>query len=167
MPSIKRNFLGWDRPCLELAAKWLIEHYASASIADMSRLSLVLPVSRAGRRLIETLVELSEKERITFIPPKVVSLGALPELLYDSEVKTASLLESNLAWLAALRSSKHFELENLFPKSIQESEFTFQSQIVEHIHRIWQEISAAGLKFQDVAEKANQLLDETESARWN
>jgi len=80
--SITRVFLGWDRPLLETAVSWFQERYGSASELDLSRVSIVVTGRRVGRRLLEILVLTSESSGRRLVPPRIETLGALPETLY-------------------------------------------------------------------------------------
>ena len=52
-----RLFLDWDRHALPAAVDWLAERHARDGVLDLSEQLLVLPGSRAGRRLLELLVD--------------------------------------------------------------------------------------------------------------
>ncbi|HLA85671.1 MAG TPA: hypothetical protein VJL29_12840, partial [Thermoguttaceae bacterium] len=57
---IKREFLGWDRPGLSLAVDWLIDRFGTPDALDLGRAIVAVPGGRAGRRLLERLVEVAE-----------------------------------------------------------------------------------------------------------
>lgn len=108
--AIERFFLGWDRPCLHEAARWLLERYGGERAWDMSGVVVVTPGARAGRRLMEILVERAGSRVLT--PPRMVTPGSLPELLYEPHRRVADDLRAILARVHALRGdvSEHVQL---------------------------------------------------------
>ncbi|HJT31210.1 MAG TPA: PD-(D/E)XK nuclease family protein, partial [Pirellulales bacterium] len=99
---MKRIFLGWKQPALTSVADFLFERYASANEACFSDVVVALPGARATRRLLEVLVEEAERRSAALVPPCIVTLGHLPEELYDSPARMAGPLARQLAWAAAL-----------------------------------------------------------------
>src|SRR5690348_6469461 len=114
MPPV-RLFLGWSRPALEQAAEWLLERYGSTGVADLSKAIVVLPGARAGRRLLEVLVELAEGRQAALVPPSIVPLGSFPEKLYEPQRRLADNLVSQLAWLQTLRGIEPEVLRRVVP----------------------------------------------------
>ena len=54
---IDRVFLGWDGACLPRVVRWLTERYGSAQRWDLSRVVLVTPGKRSGRRLPLAMID--------------------------------------------------------------------------------------------------------------
>ncbi len=78
--------MGYDQPALHSAAGWLIERFTKAGELDLSRVTLVLPGGRAGRRLLQTLVERWESQPAgVFTPPRIEMVGGLAERLYNAD----------------------------------------------------------------------------------
>lgn len=113
---IERHFLGWDEPPLPRAASWLRGRYSCPggprTQLDLSAVIVVVPVARAGRRLLELLV--SERHGVQLVPPRIVTVGQLPELLYDASA-VADELTSLLVRTTALRDAERVMLERLSP----------------------------------------------------
>ncbi|HID21707.1 MAG TPA: hypothetical protein EYP14_04825, partial [Planctomycetaceae bacterium] len=80
--SIQRVFMGWSQPALEQAGCYLLDHSVDDAQADLRRVVAVVPGARAGRRLLEILVDLVEQRDVALFPPRIVTVGELPELLY-------------------------------------------------------------------------------------
>lgn len=99
---MKRIFLGWKQPALTSVADFLFERYASPQEACFANVVVALPGARATRRLLEVLVEQAEAIGAALVPPRIVTLGHLPEELYDSPARMAGPLARQLAWAAAL-----------------------------------------------------------------
>ena len=69
--AITRHFLGWDGPLLPRAAAWLSQHHVSI---------VVVPTTRAGRRLRECLAERLAPDA-DWLPPQIVTSSQLLHLL--------------------------------------------------------------------------------------
>ena len=52
-----RDFLDWDTPALPATVGWLAGRHTRDGVLDLSGQLLVLPGARAGRRLLELLVD--------------------------------------------------------------------------------------------------------------
>ena len=96
--SIARTFCGWNRPLVELAVAYLVDRFAGEALLDLDRVVLVVPGSRAGRRVMELLAEAAEQKSLILFPPHVQTIGSLPELLYESKRPFASELTQQLSW---------------------------------------------------------------------
>ena len=103
--SINRVFLNWTRPALPAAVDWLIERFSAAGQLDLGGVVLALPGGRAGRRLLEILVAEAERRQLLLCPPRMVTAGKLPELLYPAQRPFADALVQQLAWVAAIRQT--------------------------------------------------------------
>src|SRR5262245_44275336 len=102
--AISRHFLDWSRPALPAAAEWLVAHYQRDDTLDLSQVVVVVPGARAGRRLLEILVQRAEEAELRLIPAEIATEGQIPELLYTPKRPFADELTQQLAWAAALRS---------------------------------------------------------------
>ncbi len=111
--SITREFLGWERPLLESAVAWLAQNYSYGGEFDLSGVTAVVPGRRAGRRLLEMLVLRTEADRRRLTPPRIETLGKLPEQLYPLQRPLASDLVQQLTWAKVLRESKRKLLEQI------------------------------------------------------
>ncbi|MDT8342527.1 MAG: hypothetical protein RQ751_13535, partial [Longimicrobiales bacterium] len=179
----QRIFLPWTRPLLPQAARRLVEHYASGPTPGpgtppgpggphvrMEGAVVVVPGARAGRRLKELLLEAAEERGVGLVPPRVVTLGALPELLYVPGPPAASAAVRRLAWVAAFRVSAatpgaRARLERVFA-AIPVGEVAAWLPLAREGARLARTVAAAGLRFRDVAARcaASPLYDD--AARW-
>ena len=101
--SIQREFLGVQRPALPNAAEFLLRRYTVGGTADLSQAIVVLPGGRAGRRLLEVLVDAADAQSLILTPPQIVTVGRLPEKLYRPKKPFATDLVQQLAWAEVLR----------------------------------------------------------------
>ena len=107
---IRRVFLDWTRPALPEVVSRLIDEYSAGDEIDLSRVIVVVPGKRAGRRLRELL---TDRTGGRCRPPRVITINELPELLYEPKFPFASDLVQKLAWAEALRTMGAGELQGL------------------------------------------------------
>src|SRR5262245_56573704 len=81
--SISRHFIDWSRPALPAAADWLVDRGANGSQLDLGGTIVVVPGARAGRRLLDLLVQRADEQSLVLLPPTITTEHALPELLYQ------------------------------------------------------------------------------------
>lgn len=118
--SVSRVFLGLREPVLVAAARWLGDRYRLA----MGEVVVACPTARAGRRLLELLVERDAPQAGDvgsgglreglglLVPPRIVTPGGLAEWCYRADVsahatpwRRASEVDVWLAWAQALREA--------------------------------------------------------------
>lgn len=149
MPPISRIFLGWNSPALQLAAEWLTARYRSGTDSlDLSRVIVALPIRRAGRRLVEILAT-----RVGgVVPPRIVTLGELPEALYDSPDRIASELESLLCRMASLRLADQDLLADVFPAPPETGDVVAWMELARELEDLRSSLAAARLDFASARE---------------
>ncbi|MBC7855628.1 MAG: PD-(D/E)XK nuclease family protein [Pirellulaceae bacterium] len=169
--GVTRRFLDWQRPALASAAEWLREKYrpqaaASTQTLDLRGVIVVVPGGRAGRRLLELLVERAEAERLILFPPVIITEGGLPELLYTPQRPFASELTQGLAWAAALRKTPRAVLEKVVLHPPPSGDFSRWLELAELVRRLHTELAADGLHFGHVAQAQTGISGFHESSRW-
>jgi len=165
LPSSElRVFLGWDSPALPGAARVLAEHYGTGDGMDLRAVVVVTPAARAARRLVELLLEEAEARRVPLTPPRTVTLGQLPELLYHARRPPADAATIRHAFSRALQESEPETLEGVFstlPRTL--SGWTALAATVAGLHR---ETGAEGLDFRAVARAFHRGFPYDDSPRW-
>lgn len=101
--GVQRVFLGWSRPALESTVDYLIDRYARGSLWQMDQVLLAVPGGRVGRAIGERLAFEADRRQAIVFPPRIVTVGHLPEELYVARRPFASTLVQQLAWARALR----------------------------------------------------------------
>lgn len=112
-----RVFLGWSEPALPRTAGWLLDA-AAAEGTDLSDVLVVVPGSRAQRRLMELLAVASAGRAL--LPPTIVTLGALAGRLMPSGFEgfpggVAGEAEAWLTRAAVLREAEAALIAGLTP----------------------------------------------------
>lgn len=164
--GIERIFLGWDRPGLLLAVDYLCERFADGDLFDLGETIVAVPGSRAGRRLLERLVERSEATGRPLCPPQIITAGRLPELLYTPKRPFACTLAQQLAWVEALRAAPADRLANLVPQPPEATDLPAWLSMAEMVGRLHRELAAEAMDFRAVADCGARLDGFGEHERW-
>ncbi len=163
---MERIFLGWNRPAVESTVDYLVGRYARGPVWAMDRVLLVVPGGRVGRRLVECLVQEAERRQSALFPPQVVTLGQLPERLYEAKRPFASTLVQHLAWAKALQEVSPACLSEFLADPPADP---LDPRWLEMGTLLWSqhcELAADGLNCRAVAEQGEQVEGFTEQARW-
>ncbi|MFO0949272.1 MAG: PD-(D/E)XK nuclease family protein [Planctomycetota bacterium] len=163
---MERIFLGWDRPALALAVDYLANRFTQDSQFDLENVVVVLPGSRAGRRLIERLVDHAASHGSTLIPPTIVTPATLADLLLPDHRREAGDFERLLIWRKALLSIEQASLANVFPQSPARDDLLGWISLAEILDRLHRELGGEDLDFQDVVAAGTRIPGFGEQARW-
>ena len=163
---VTRKFLDWNRPALPAVADFLLEQYTMLGVADLSRVVVVVPGRRAGRRLMELLIEASDAKLIRLTPPAIDTVGRLPERLYEPKRKFASDLINKFAWTAALRKVDEDDIRSIIPDPPKDRDISRWLSFGELLWRQHRELAAEGLDFQDVITRGAEVASFDETERW-
>lgn len=161
--SIQLEFLGWSRPVLHSAVDALLQTYRRGAVWDLDRVLVVLPGSMAGRRLEMLLAQRAESENLVLRPPRVLTLGELPEELYQAKLPFADGLTQVMAWVQVLRGTPANELTPLLvevPPQESLGPWMELGRILSQLHR---ELASDLVDFSDVADA---LSGTAEEPRW-
>jgi hypothetical protein len=159
----QRVFLGWQRPILHAARDYLRERYVEDGQWDMDRVLVVLPGSLAVRRLAELLAESADDQDLLLRPPEIVTVGALPEKLYQARFPFATDLFQVLCWSKVLRAFPREDLKPLLLEVPNEADLQPWLELGSILSTLHRELATDLLSFQNVAEL---LAGTREEPRW-
>lgn len=162
----ERRFLGWSEPFLPVAAAVLAAAYLENAELRMDRALVVVPGARAGRRLKELLLARAEAAGARLIPPRIVTIGRLPELLYAPELPLASDALSRRAWIGALRGLPRERMEAVAPLLPAADDLIAWTRLAGTVEALHREVSGGGLTFSQVADRCADGLLFSDSERW-
>jgi RecB family exonuclease len=165
--AIQRIVLDWSQPALTQVAGYLVGTTNPSDPIDLAGQIVVLPGARAGRRLLEILVDEADRQQRMLHPPRVVTVGQLPELLYAAKKPFASHFVQQLAWIEALRRCDAALCRQLLPVAPTEGDLPAALALGEMLGRLHRELAAEGLDFPAVARCGECLPGFGEKARWN
>lgn len=180
MAEIRRVFLGWDRPLLHRAVEQLKADSGLAKLGDngqggkagpngssakwdLSEWTLVLPVARAARRLRELLAETAEREGRKLEPPRLLTVGSLPEQLYKAERTLAGEMQQTLAWTRVLLASEEAQLSPLMPVTPPREPVAPWVEMAGTLRRLCEDLAADGISPGDVVDVVET---DGERERW-
>jgi len=160
--QLRRHVLPWNRPLPAQAAAWLARDWDGAGPLDLGGTLVVVPTRQSGRRLREALAEHAAARGSAVLAPRVV----LPEdlLVAPAGVKTASRLESRVAWSGVLRRTDLEEFRAVFPVDPPARGFAWASRLAEQLQHLQATLAENGVRLGDVARRAEKILPESE--RW-
>ena len=157
---MERRFLGWTRPALHSVADFLIERWGDETRLDLADVIVVVPGARAGRRLIELLVERCEDGGgggLDLVPPAIVTARALPERLVEPRRRpplAGEMLEL-LAWARALREAEPSLVARITAALPEADDLGAWLALGETLRRVRAELAGEGLEARDVIERAS------------
>jgi hypothetical protein len=160
------------RPALAEAAAYLERRFVRGSELDLSAVIVVTPGGRAGRRLLEILVDRAAERQLVFSPPRIETIGRLPELLYSPKFPFASPLTQQLAWARALRGTAPEALRALLPQppglnlAADADPDVVWLEFGDVLRRAHTELIADEHEFASVARKVGPRAGAAEEARW-
>lgn len=163
---ITREFMDVTRPALLEAADYLRRRFGAAGTLDLSRVVVVAPGGRAGRRLLEILVDMADRAGLMLSPPEIVTIGSLPERLYEPKLPFATTLTQRLAWAKALRETPRDSLRLLMPRSPESPDDPAWLAWGDALRKEHAELAADALDFSHVAVLIAGRVGELEVARW-
>ena len=158
------EFIGWDQPVLTNVVERLLVGYGAAKTWDMRGLMIVLPTSIARRRLNELLALRAQAVGKVLYPPRVVTVGELPEHLYVAKLPFAGEMVQNLAWTRALQSLTTPELQKLVPVPPPKQAAAQWLELGKVIARLHRELASERLDFSKVILALGKSHPET--PRW-
>ena len=161
---MQRVFLGWDTHCLPRAAEWLGERYTDAGCLDLGGVIVATPGARAGRRLLELLVD--HIPDTPLVPPKIVTTGRLPEQLYTPDMPVADPLRALLARMLSLRSVEGDLLAQVVPHPPERDDLAGWLALGRELNHLHDELAGEATSFKGALERSASMPDFPEQERW-
>lgn len=162
----ERVFLPWREPVLRSAARLLAERHADGGELPLDRVLVVVQAARAGRRLVELLLEEADRRGAVLTPPETVTIGQLPERLYRPDRPTAGGVTAVAAWSAALRGLGPARLAPVFPDPPEADDAAGWDRLARRVLELHRETAAEGLDFARVARACRGGRGFDDSRRW-
>ena len=153
----KRIFLGWEKPLIAEAIRWLINEYPDG----FTDLIIGVPGGRASWHVRELL---SQSQANTLLPPKVVTAGRIPEEILEYDMTPASPFLQSLVWQKALLKLGEDELQILTTNKnlVDGGGLVFADEI----QGLYRELAGEGHWFSTLSETLPVDAPDREKARW-
>jgi ATP-dependent helicase/nuclease subunit B len=164
---ITRKFIDPKSHALQAAAKYLFKRFTARQSVDLGNVVVVVPGSRAGRRLLEILVEVADSPGCDMIPPDICTVGQLPERLYRPQRPFANELTQQLAWGESLRIIDRETLNQVIGNPPNDDDTRSWLELGRLLQKTHRELAAEGLNFQNVVRATAEAGEMGESERWD
>ena len=162
--AVTRKFLDWGKPALPAVVEDLKSRYTVLGSCDLSNALIVFPGQQAKHRFLELLTSMTGGQ---LSPPKIITVGQLPEELYEPKLSFASQLTQRLAWAEALKNLPSDHLKTIIAQPPGERDVDAWMNLGELLSKQHRELAADLLSFADVSKKGSTLAEFNESNRWN
>ena len=166
---MNRQFLGWHKPLLDLAAEYLLANHTVNGRLDLQSVTLVLPGKRAMIRMEEILASEAQKmDDPAWYPPVFLTPESLPEKFYERKKPIAPEMVQWFAWIDSLEKLNETEPAAL-KQLLSNLPHTFDAKITfgKNLAKLHYELAAQGIDFQKVAKKCQSLGLLGEKSRWS
>ncbi len=161
------EFLGWDRPALDVAAERLVAWSSRPDELDLSRVAVVLPGARAGRLLLSLLTRRAMSSPMPLCPPTVATPGEIPELTLGSNPRVAGDVATLMAWVTALKGLSPETFRALAGDPPPLDEFSRWLGLADLLVGCEAQLAAAGLTMGGVAAAADEFGAGFAKERWD
>lgn len=162
----RQHFLPWDQCPLTQTVEWLVRTHGSGPWLDLSGLLLVSNSSHANFRLQEKLVERCEQDSLVYTPATFLTVGQLPEQLYQPQRPFANSIAQRLMWVRALRNMSNDQLQAVLPNPPGPEEIARWLTIVQSLRELHHEMASEMKRFFSGRDAAAKLSDPLENQRW-
>ncbi len=170
--GINRVFMDWRTPALPGAVGWVLENLEKWGRVRLTPWTIVLPTARSRRRFLQLLAAECVAKKVRLEPGRVITVGQLPELLYQAGQPIASELECRLAWMAALDGMAALnglperQLRDLLPESLT-GDAAARENLAETLQGLHVQLGTEGRSFHSIAEEVKKLAGFSDAGRWN
>ena len=162
-------FLGNSRHFLHLTADYLEQRYYQHGHFNLKNVMLVLQEQRAINRLEELLAEKAEQIDPAWYPPEFLTIGVLPERLYELKRPPADDITQCFAWIVALDrlDDEHPDLlRRLIPSPPSRNDIAARISLGKMLTKLHTELAADTLNFEHADVICRELKIESETQRW-
>jgi inactivated superfamily I helicase len=139
----------------------------TGACCDLSHCLLVTPAARAGRRLLELLVSECAQRGILLVPPRLLTLTGLHDLLVSTELSLATPLQRQLACMRVLQELPPAQRAVLLPDAERVESSTLLFALAQRVDALFQELGGACCELSKLQVLLEQRGLEEEAERWH
>ncbi|MEE2912396.1 MAG: hypothetical protein VX436_01175, partial [Planctomycetota bacterium] len=134
MPEPNKYFLGWDKPFLSTAAKWLLEHCLQDELGTSDRLLILVSGQAISKRLQSIFIHEANKVGRAVELPKILTPSQLFRNFIEMQGRIADPTTTLLATVAILKSmDPHIIAPIVGSRRPREKDFTAWLRIARHV----------------------------------
>ncbi len=159
------HFLDWEDAILPAAARLLADLHLADRRIELGAWVLAVPGERAGRRLMELLLEEAEMRGRGLDPPRVTTAGSLSRILHDPSLPLADRILEQWSWADVLRSAPREVLDAVLPGE-RPSDVPGWFDLAGVFAELHREVGGEGIAFGEVAERVRADFPDADEGRW-
>lgn len=163
---ISRIFLGVEEPFLHSAVERLTALNVARQSVELDRFIVVTPGARAGRRLLELLLQRAERLARPLFPPRCLTVGEVPELFVPLSLQILTPLQRKSYWYQALRAEPFQALVPLVGTRFGTGDSLAWWKLAAQCDRLREEVSGGAHSFASVLKVTEQRAGFSDSLRW-
>lgn len=163
---MERIFLGTARPALQESADFLASRFGNGDELDLSGVVVVVPGRRAGRRLLELLVQRHGERWPGLRPPVIETFEQFPEHLYPVQRPPAPELTQLLVWMSALYAVPGERLRAAIPHRPAMQSVPAWVSLCQSLRRQHADLAAELHSFRTVSDHLRRTGEPEEADRW-
>lgn len=163
---MERIFLGTARPALQESADFLASRFGNGDELDLSGVVVVVPGRRAGRRLLELLVQRHGERWPGLRPPVIETFEQFPEHLYPVQRPPAPELTQLLVWMSALYAVPAERLRAAIPHRPAMQSVPAWVSLCQSLRRQHADLAAELHSFRTVSDHLRRTGEPEEADRW-
>lgn len=161
--TLRKSYLGWDRPLVQSAAEQLLGRYREGQHWNLGHVVIVVPTGQGVDRLFLQLKQMARENRLTYHAPAIITVGQLPELLYQPRMPLASDLQSLLAWTQSLIHTPADQLAPLLSNVPARDQVTVWFELAHTLHELCENLASDNIS---PAEVSREVQAKKEQVRW-
>ena len=148
MNSVRRHFLGWDKPFLPTAAKWLQENYLQAGLGSKEQLFILVSGQAVARRLQSYFVDEANEAGRAIELPIIETTTQFFRRLIPNDNRIADQTTLLLATTIVLKGMPPNKATSIVgSRRPTEDDFIGWSRIAKQVLHTFQTASGGGLSF--------------------
>lgn len=163
-----RTFLGWHRPLVELASRWLWEvgkNEPEAQPVDLSNTLVIVPTRGAARGLRRSLLAVAQKEGAAgLLTPQIRT----PSYLLDLGVNEATVASDThrlVAWVEVFIGMETSAYSHLFPRDFKATGFRWALQMGQDLITLQEALGEGGFSIAAAADRVSETKN-ADVRRW-
>ncbi len=149
MTEVQKHFLGWDKPFLSTAAKYLQEHYLQGELGSVDDLVVLVSGNAVARRLQTFLVNEATKEGIAVELPSIVTTSQFVRNLVPTNIRLADSQCVLLTTVSVLKLIPQEKLKIIVgARPMNDDDFVSWLQVAKKVWRTIRIASSGGLSIE-------------------
>ncbi len=148
------------------ACEWIGSRFARFQQLDLQSVLIVVPSARTRRRLLQLLCDYCERKQVQFYPPEVITVGSLPERLYENEQPFADEATQLVAWMDSFQSLSLAQQREFLP-GIEANDFQRAMEFATQLQLLHTRLATEVKSFASVLRHLESHPESGDIQRWS